>query len=142
LNADANSAAALLAGFGAGDITPSGVIDGVLARIDEREPKYHAFRAVVGDTARVAAARADERWRRGDARPLEGLPFAVKDNIDTAAVLTTAGSRRFADRVPDRNATVVQRLLDAGAILIGVSSRSRRRSTNPVRWRGPSTTWS
>ncbi len=114
-----HSAAELLARFAAGDTTPSAAVDAVLERIATCEPKYHAFRTVVGAAAREAAAAADARGRRGDPRPLEGVPFAVKDNVDTGGVLTTAGTRRFSDRVPAGSAPVVQRLLDAGAILVG-----------------------
>jgi aspartyl-tRNA(Asn)/glutamyl-tRNA(Gln) amidotransferase subunit A len=119
LNLTELTATELLARFRGGDATPSATVDAVLDRIDSSDAEYHAFRTVVSDAARAAAASADDRWRRGEPRPLEGIPFAVKDNVDTRGVLTTAGSARFSDRVPARNATVVQRLLDAGAILIG-----------------------
>jgi aspartyl-tRNA(Asn)/glutamyl-tRNA(Gln) amidotransferase subunit A len=115
----AASATDVIACLRRGELTASELIAGVLDGIEAAEPRHGAFRTVVGDSARAAAAVADERWRRGDPRPLEGVPFAVKDNIDTAGVLTTAGTRRFDERVPDRNATVVQRLVDAGAILVG-----------------------
>ena len=113
------TAAELLARFRAGDASPSAAVDAILDRIDATDSAYHAFRTVTGDAAREAAVSADERWRRGEPGPLEGIPFAVKDNVDTRGVLTTAGTRRFAERVPQRSATAVQRLLDAGAILIG-----------------------
>jgi aspartyl-tRNA(Asn)/glutamyl-tRNA(Gln) amidotransferase subunit A len=119
LSTTATPATELLTSFRAGELTPSGVVDALLERIDICEPKYHAFRTLVHDAARAAAAVADERWRHGEPRTLEGVPFAVKDNVDTRGVLTTAGSRRFSNRVPEGNATVVERLLDAGAILIG-----------------------
>ena len=113
------TATGLLALFRDGEATPSAAVDAVLDRIARRDADFNAFRTVVGDAARAAAASADEHWRRGEPRPLEGIPFAVKDNVDTRGVLTTAGTARFSNRVPERNATVVQRLLDAGAILIG-----------------------
>ena len=119
MSAPTDSAAALLTYLRSGTITPTEVIDAVLARIDTCEPLYQAFSTVVGASARAAAAEADTRWKSGEDRPLEGVPFAVKDNVDTKGVLTTAGTRRYADRVPRRNAMVVQRLLDAGGILIG-----------------------
>jgi aspartyl-tRNA(Asn)/glutamyl-tRNA(Gln) amidotransferase subunit A len=119
LNTTATSATALLANLRTGEATASDVVDGALARLNASESRHRAFRTVVEDAARAAAVVADERWKHGEARRLEGVPFAVKDNVDTRDVLTTAGTIRFADRVPVRNATVVQRLLDAGAILIG-----------------------
>src|SRR6185503_4260464 len=70
----------------------------------------------------IALADRDAAVRRArdvdQSLPLAGVPFAVKDNIDVAGMPTTAGCPAFA-YVPDRTATVVQRLLDAGAILIG-----------------------
>jgi allophanate hydrolase len=67
----------------------------------------------------IAAARAvDARVAAGDVLPLAGVPFAVKDNIDVAGLPTTAACPEFAYR-PERSATVVQRLLDAGAVCIG-----------------------
>lgn len=67
----------------------------------------------------VAAARSvDARVAAGDAQPLAGVPFAVKDNIDVAGLATTAACPPFAYR-PERSAFVIQRLLDAGAICIG-----------------------
>jgi aspartyl-tRNA(Asn)/glutamyl-tRNA(Gln) amidotransferase subunit A len=117
----APTATALLAAFAAGTTTPSEAMAACLARLDACEPAYHALRTRCDEQAVAAAGAADDRWRRGDARALEGVPFAVKDTIDTAGVLTTAGSQLHADRVPARNATVVQRMLDAGAILVGKS---------------------
>jgi allophanate hydrolase len=71
------------------------------------------------DEAIVAAARAvDGRIRAGQAQPLAGVPFAVKDNIDVAGLPTTAACPDFAYR-PEVSATVVQRLLDAGAVCVG-----------------------
>lgn len=66
----------------------------------------------------ASVARSLDRARRGERLPLAGLTFAVKDNIDVAGVPTTAGCPSFAT-VPSRNATVVQRLIDAGATFAG-----------------------
>jgi aspartyl-tRNA(Asn)/glutamyl-tRNA(Gln) amidotransferase subunit A len=148
------TATELLARFRAGDATPSAAVEAALERIAGRDAAYHAFRTVVADAARAAAASSDTRWRRGEPRALEGIPFAVKDNVDTEGVLTTAGTARFADRVPVRNATVVQRLLDAGAILIGKTVTPElafgdaiedHRAVNPwdlARWTGGSSSGS
>jgi aspartyl-tRNA(Asn)/glutamyl-tRNA(Gln) amidotransferase subunit A len=114
-----STASRLLDAFRTGQSRPSVAIEDYLGTLDAREPRVHAFRTRCDAVARAAAAEADLRWRDGTARPLEGVPFAVKDTIDTAGVLTTAGSELYATRVPQHNAAVVQRLLDAGAILIG-----------------------
>ena len=119
MNGTTTSATVLLERLRARETTPSEVVEEVLADLAPGESRYHAFRTVVADAARAAAVAADRRWKHDDARPLEGVPFAVKDNVDTRGVLTTAGARRLASRIPEGNATVVQLLVDAGAILIG-----------------------
>ena len=67
----------------------------------------------------VAATGAAAAQAPGPSRPLAGRTLLVKDLIDTAGIRTTYGSRLYADHVPSRNATVVQRALDAGAVLVG-----------------------
>jgi aspartyl-tRNA(Asn)/glutamyl-tRNA(Gln) amidotransferase subunit A len=67
----------------------------------------------------VAANLSAQRWKNGTERPLEGVPFGVKDIIATREVRTTGGSALYADWVPNANATVVDRLQSAGAILVG-----------------------
>jgi len=136
------SAVDLLAAFGRGETTPSEVMEACLARLDACEPSYHAFRTRCDEAATVAAAAADRRWRRGNARALEGVPFAVKDIIETDGVLTTLGSGLFADWVPDRNATVVQRLLDAGAILVGKTATPEFAFGDAIEGHGPVNPWS
>ena len=69
----------------------------------------------------TAQARAADAVPRGDARrgPLHGVPFTIKDSLDTAGIVTTAGTVGWATRIPDRDATVVARLKAAGGILLG-----------------------
>jgi aspartyl-tRNA(Asn)/glutamyl-tRNA(Gln) amidotransferase subunit A len=112
-------AAGLLVQFASGAATPTDAIEACIARMDSCEPVVAAMRTRCDANAREAAALADARWRADLARPLEGVPFAVKDVIDTAGVLTTLGSTPAFHRVPERNATIVQRLVYAGAILAG-----------------------
>src|SRR5262245_54833032 len=75
----------------------------------------------VCEEAAVDSARRAEALVMSDARlgPLHGVPFAVKDQFDTAGMRTTMGSRLFADNTPLADATVVSRLVDAGGILLG-----------------------
>ena len=68
------------------------------------------------------AKRAEASWRDGNARPLEGVPFGVKDLFDTAGVRTTYGSPMFDDHVPAQDAGAVARMLEAGGILAGKTS--------------------
>jgi aspartyl-tRNA(Asn)/glutamyl-tRNA(Gln) amidotransferase subunit A len=94
--------------------------EGYLRRIERYDQELHAFVTVSGEIARAQAAAADEASRRGERLgPLHGIPVALKDNIDTAGVRTTAGSRFFADRVPSRDSEVARRLREAGAVLLG-----------------------
>jgi Asp-tRNA(Asn)/Glu-tRNA(Gln) amidotransferase A subunit family amidase len=92
------------------------LIEATLKRIEETEPFVHAFAHVTAARALEEAHVADREPRRG---PLHGIPFAVKDVLETRDVPTEAGSRVLAGFVPLRDATAVRRLRDAGAILIG-----------------------
>ncbi|MCU1258637.1 MAG: Amidase [Bryobacterales bacterium] len=96
---------------------PSEVVREVYRRID-KQGKRPVWIELVPESA--ALARAEELEASADARalPLYGVPFAVKDNIDVAGMPTTAGCPAFA-YTPAKSATVVERLLAAGAILIG-----------------------
>jgi len=91
-----------------------------LERIETYNPELNAFITVTKDEA-VETARAMEveqyqgKWRG----PLHGIPIALKDNIDTAGIRTTAASELFKYRVPTEDAEVVRRLKNAGAILLG-----------------------
>ncbi len=104
----------------AGALSPLELVEAYLDRIGRFDDRLNAFVTVTGERA-VARARALEaelaagRWRG----PLHGIPIALKDNIDTAGVLTTAASAVYADRVPDEDAAVVTRLEAAGAVIVG-----------------------
>lgn len=110
------SAAALLDGYRAGAFDPVQVVDACLARIDELDGEIGAIVSLDG-AAREQAARSAERWRRGEAGPLEGVPVGIKDIIDTAGLATEAGSPLYAGRVPSADAAVVARLREAGAVI-------------------------
>jgi len=78
---------------------------------------------IAREHALEAAARADRELAAGRRRSiLHGIPYGVKDLLDTAGVRTTWGSRIFMDRVPDRNAAVIDRLEDSGAVLMAKMS--------------------
>jgi len=96
------------------------VVEEHLARISEREPELHAFNIVLGDEARAAAALVDALVVAGDdPGPLAGVPVAVKDNLCTRGVPTTCSSRILEHWVPPYDATVVARLVGAGAVIVG-----------------------
>ena len=91
-----------------------------LAAIDRDQPRTNAFIRVDADAARVAARRVDEERARGiDRGPLHGIPISLKDLIDVAGEVTTAASRVLADRIAPASASVVTRLVEAGAIILG-----------------------
>jgi len=103
-----------------GELSPVALIEASLERIAEVNPRLNAFCAVYAEDAR-AHARACERIVREGAPlgPLHGLPVAIKDFTPIAGKVTTRGSCAFANWVPDTTPVVVERLLGAGAILIG-----------------------
>lgn len=96
------------------------VVDAHLDRIAEANPAVNAVTVAFPDQARALAADIDARLAAGeDVGPLAGVPFTVKENIDLTWSATTSGWPLLADAVPAENATMVQRLMDAGAIPIG-----------------------
>jgi aspartyl-tRNA(Asn)/glutamyl-tRNA(Gln) amidotransferase subunit A len=92
----------------------------LLARIGTLNPKLNAFITVMADSALAQARQAEAEIGRGNWRgPLHGVPLGLKDLIDTAGVRTTAASALFKDRIPTRDAEIVRRLRNAGAVLLG-----------------------
>ncbi len=118
-----DTARALRAAYAARTRRPSEVIEDALARIAARDGDLHAFLSVDADRARAEAAGWDERFAKAGGAdslpPLAGIPVAIKDNMCTRATPTTAGSRILDGWRPPYDATVVTRLRQAGAILIG-----------------------
>jgi aspartyl-tRNA(Asn)/glutamyl-tRNA(Gln) amidotransferase subunit A len=100
--------------------SPVDLTQACLARIDRHDKAINAFITVTREQALAAAREAETEIARGKRRgPLHGIPIALKDNIDTAGVKTTAASGVFKDRVPTDDAEVVVRLKRAGAIVLG-----------------------
>src|SRR4029079_16110357 len=96
------------------------VLEEHLTRIDTREIDVHAFNLVLADDARVRADEVDALVARGDdPGPLAGVPVALKDNLCTRGVPTTCSSRILEGWPPPYDATVVDRLRDAGSVTIG-----------------------
>ena len=96
------------------------VLEEHLDSIAAREPEIHAFNVVLADEARTAADEVDRRVAAGeDPGPLAGVPVAIKDNMCTRGIPTTCSSRILEGWIPPYDATVVDRLAAAGAILVG-----------------------
>lgn len=103
-----------------GKISPVQLLRECLEKIDARDSELNAFITVTGESALQEAMNAEAEIHAGNWRgPLHGIPVGLKDLIDMAGVRTTAASRVFETRVPLKNATVVEKLKDAGAVLIG-----------------------
>ena len=91
-----------------------------LERIDKLNPKLNAFITVTRDAAEKRASEMDAELTHGiDRGPLHGIPIAYKDLVFTKGVRTTAGSKIYADFVPDRDARIVEQFNAAGAVSVG-----------------------
>lgn len=113
------SATEALQRFADGSLLPSELMRALLQRIEIENPELNAFTAVYAEEALIGAELADERYRAGTARPLEGIALAVKDNVPIAGHTVTYGSELYADNVVSTTHPGVARLLDAGAVVIG-----------------------
>lgn len=103
-----------------GAVSPVDVTQAMLDRIARVDGTLHSYTTVTADLALAQARAAEADIRRGDYRgPLHGVPIAVKDLCFTAGIRTTCGSALLDDWQPDHDATVVGKLRDAGAVLIG-----------------------
>ena len=100
--------------------TSRNAIETCLDTITAHDDKINSMITVTADEALRQADLADKAAAEGRwLGLLHGLPMAIKDNIETAGVRTTSGSILFSDHVPNRNASVVDRLQNAGAIIVG-----------------------
>ena len=102
-------------------ISPVELVDAALDRIERSQATLNAFITVCAEEAHAAAWEAEAAVMLGDPLgPLHGVPFAVKDLVNTAGVRTTFGSVALADNVPEADSPSVARLKAAGPMLIGI----------------------
>ncbi|WJH29178.1 amidase family protein [Paenibacillus sp. CC-CFT742] len=101
-------------------ISPVELTQSYLKRIEEVEPAVQAFVTITAEQALQAAKESEHKLMNGDyLGPLHGIPYGAKDIIHTAGIRTTAGSNTYPDFIPKTNATVIDKLQTAGAILVG-----------------------
>ncbi|MEP2580234.1 MAG: amidase family protein, partial [Roseibium sp.] len=111
------SATSLLADLSDGALSAAELMQATLARIDAVNGKVNAIVGLRDSDALLAEAREmDSGAKRG---PLHGLPIAVKDLVNVAGVLSTHGSPKFSDNIPEKDDLIAARMRAAGAILIG-----------------------
>jgi len=114
------SAVDIAAAVRSGQRSAIDVVEEHLARIAERDGELHAFNLVLADDARAAAAVVDDQVAAGeDPGPLAGVPIALKDNLCTRGIPTTCSSRILEGWRPPYTATVVDRVVAAGAVVVG-----------------------
>jgi len=119
--------------FEARTLSPVDVVDALLARIRRRDPALHAYIAVYDADARLAAEAADKAIRSGHRiGPLHGVPIALKDLVDLQGRVTTGGSKVWAGRVSPVTATLAQRLIAAGMIVLGKTPCTARPAARPA----------
>jgi Asp-tRNA(Asn)/Glu-tRNA(Gln) amidotransferase A subunit family amidase len=103
-----------------GDLSPVAVVDALLDRIEARNSRTNAFVTVTSERARERARKAERAVKNGETLgPLHGVPVAIKDLNNVEEVRTTSGSLLFEDRIADTTDPFAQRLIDAGAIVLG-----------------------
>jgi len=115
------TASAIAAAVSSGQIDAVGMVEAALVRIRERDQEFNSFTTVTEQRARLRAQAIDVKLTRGETvGPLAGVPFAVKNLFDIAGIPTLAGSKINRDNPPaSRDATLIERLERAGAILLG-----------------------
>lgn len=110
--------ATMAAALASGAASAQSLTEAALARIAAQDGAVHAFITIAPDA--MAQARAsDARRASGQVGPLEGIPVAIKDNIDVAGLPTTDGTAHFANRIAATDAHVTARLRQAGAVILG-----------------------
>jgi aspartyl-tRNA(Asn)/glutamyl-tRNA(Gln) amidotransferase subunit A len=101
------------------EISPLEVTRALLARIEKLDPALHAFVTLTPERALADAKAAEEALRKGDPRPLLGIPIGHKDIYLTRGIRATGGSALFADWIPEDESTVVRQWAEAGTVLMG-----------------------
>ena len=127
------------AGLAKGDFSSVDLTEALLARIEAHDDALNAFITVTAEQALAAAKQADENRAAGNGGPLNGLPLVHKDIFCTRDVLTTCGSRMLENFVSPYDATVVEKLAGAGAVVLGKTNMDEfaMGSSNETSYYGP-----
>jgi len=133
--------AALARGLASGEFSSRELTESLLGRIETHGKTLNAFITVTADAALAQAARADKVRAAGDAGPLNGLPIIHKDLFCTKGVLTTCGSNILGNFISPYDATVVERMANAGAVMLGKTNMDEfaMGSSNETSFYGPVT---
>ncbi len=133
------SLADLARAIAGGDVSSRQVVEALLDRVARHGERLNAFVTVTEDRALAAADAADEARRRGEGGPLNGAPIVHKDLFCTQGVRTTCGSRMLENFVSPYDATAVQRLKEAGAVMLGKTNMDEfaMGSSNETSYFGP-----
>jgi len=123
-NIASSSAHQLARRIRAGELTALEVHDAFAERIGMLNPTLNAIVSFDPETSRAEARRADARIAAGDHAPLLGVPYTVKDNIWVEGRIVSQGSALFANFVAPRDALAVERMRNAGAVLLGITNCS------------------
>src|SRR4030043_95535 len=119
-------------------LSPVKLLESLLQRIDSLEPSLQAWVTIDRQSILQEAHRRQNEIARGGIRgPLHGIPIGVKDIYYTAGVKTTGGSKIMADFIPDHDATAVERLKKAGAIILGKTATTEFAFADPAPTRNP-----
>src|SRR6266478_4858422 len=115
-----------------GRLSPTELLDPCLAQIDRHEPRVRAWVFVDRESARAQCEQLTQELSRGQNRgPLHGIPLGIKDIYDVFDWPTAAGSRLWAQSIARRDATVVSRLRQAGAVFLGKTTTTQYASFDP-----------
>ncbi len=126
------SAEDLVAAYRARTLSPVEVTEAILSRIDRVNPTVNAYTTVSADQALTGARAAEAAYAVGEAGPLAGVPFSIKDLTPTRGIRTARGSLVDPDWVPDEDPPVVERLYAAGGVILG------KTNTPELGWKGDS----
>jgi len=121
-----------------GKLSPVDLLESILQRIEDLEPKVEAWVTLDPHGARAAAEKMADEAGQGKIRgPLHGIPVGLKDIYNTAGLRTTMGSQLYVSHVPDGDAEVVKRLREAGAVVVGKTETTEFAYLDPAPTRNP-----